>query len=149
MKIVIRRLNKKIRTNYLFESFFFSSKSLFVLCPLINFKCLLLLRFIFLELFFFSLFFLFFLFVIFFLYFLCFSFFVLGFFSLFFLICLFVTGFPYFFWYCFTASLYFFDSGLSFPCLLFNTALRTKNMIKVIPNRINKLVISCPGFLIN
>src|SRR5690625_5190018 len=89
---------------------------------LINFKWLLLLRFLFLE---------------------------LGFFSLFFLICLFVTDFPYFFWDCFTASLYFLDSGLSFPCLLFNTALRTKNMIKVIPNRINKLVISCPGFLIN
>src|SRR5690625_1229769 len=122
MKIVIRRLNKKIRTNYLFVSFFFSSISFFVLCPLFIFMLFLLLLFLFLE---------------------------LGFFSLFFLICLFVTGFPYFFWDCFTASLYFFDSGLSFPCLLFNTALRTKNMIKVIPNRINKLVISCPGFLIN
>src|SRR5690625_6334371 len=114
MKIVIRRLNIKIRTYYLFESFFFSSKSLFVLLPFINFKWLLLLRFLFLE---------------------------LGFFSLFFLICLFVTGFPYFFWDCFTASLSFFDSGLSFPCLLFNTALRTKNMIKLIPTKINQLVI--------
>src|SRR5690625_6600177 len=121
MKIVIPLLNKIILSIYLFESFFFSSKSLFVLCPLINFKWLLLLRFLFLE---------------------------LGFFSLFFLICLFVTGFPYFFWYCFTASLYFFDSGLSFPCLLFNTALRTKHMIKVIHTRINKLVIKCPEFLI-
>src|SRR5699024_12495397 len=112
-------LNVNIRFIYFFDFFFFSSNSFFVLCLLIYFKCLFLLRFLFLE---------------------------LGFFSLFFLICLFVTGFPYFFWDCFTASLYFFDSGLSFPCLLFNTALRTKNMIKVIPNRINKLVISCPGF---
>src|SRR5690625_3625794 len=122
MKIVIRRLNIKIRTYYLFESFFFSSKSLFVLLPFINFKWLLLLRFLFLE---------------------------LGFFSLLFLIWLFVTGFPYFFWDCFTPSLYSFASVLSFPFLLFTSSLRTRNMIKVIPSRIDKLVITCLGFLIN
>src|SRR5690625_7425171 len=122
MKIVIPLLNKIILSIYLFESFFFSSKSLFVLCPLINFKWLLLLRFLFLE---------------------------LGFFSLFFLICLFVTGFPYFFWDCFTASLYFFDSGLSFFCLLFITVLWSKNIIKVISYSIIKILIICQGFLFN
>src|SRR5690625_6773786 len=119
MKIVIPLLNKIILSIYLFESFFFSSKSLFVLCPLINFKWLLLLRFLFLE---------------------------LGFFSLFFLFCLFVTCFPYFFWDCFTASLFFFDSGLSFPCFLFNTHMRTKNMIKILPIRIIKIIILYQGF---
>src|SRR5690625_6927192 len=83
---------------------------------LINFKWLLLLRFLFLE---------------------------LCFFSLFFFICLLVAGFPYFFWDCFTASLYFFDLGLSFSCLLFNIYLRINYMIKVILHRNNNLVVIC------